>query len=142
MWIVEREESPDSDDFDPFSGVSGKLLDNLLFALGLARDRDVYVASIPGGVAAPEVAPSCCRTSLRLAIDRVQPRLVLALGNSAATALHESALSRGTVQSVALGDQAVTVMVTHGLKELLSDARVKAETWADLCRARQALGAS
>jgi len=139
MWIVEREEPTGGQPFDPFAGVSGKLLDNLLFALGLSRDDDVYVASVPNGAVAADAAVSCCRASLMRAINRVQPRLVLALGNAAATALDQSALPRGTVQALDIAGRAVAVMVTHGIDGLRTDARVKAETWADLCQARKLL---
>jgi len=139
MWVVERDEQSDGQSFDPFSGVSGKLLDNLLFALGLSRDRDVYITSVPSGAAAREAVVTCCRASLTRAINQVQPRLVLALGNVAATALDQAALSRGALHAAEFGDQTVAIMVTHGVEQLMADARIKAEIWADLCVARKAL---
>src|SRR5260364_366001 len=70
---------------EPFVGQAGRLLDNMLRAVGLARGQNVYIANVikcrPPGNRDPqpdEVAQ--CEPYLRRQIALIRPKLILALG--------------------------------------------------------------
>jgi DNA polymerase len=122
---------------EPFVGQAGKLLDNMLRALGLARGRDVYIANVikcrPPGNRDPqpdEVAK--CSPYLERQIALVRPKLILAMGRFAAQTLlqTESAIARlrGTVHHHA----GVPLVVTYHPAYLLRNLPDKAKAWADL----------
>jgi len=77
---------------EPFVGQAGKLLDNMLLAIKLKRGKNVYIANIvkcrPPGNRAPEADEvAACLPYLRRQIELIKPRLIVALGKTAATAL-------------------------------------------------------
>ncbi|MEO6410272.1 MAG: uracil-DNA glycosylase, partial [Burkholderiaceae bacterium] len=74
---------------EPFVGQAGRLLDNMLAALGLARGTNVYIANVqkcrPPGNRTPEPAEiEACRPYLDRQIALIRPKLIVALGKSAA----------------------------------------------------------
>ncbi len=76
----------------PSSGQAGRLLDNMLAALGLQRSKRVYIANVlkcrPPDNRAPEPAEAeACRPYLDRQIELIRPKLIVALGKSAATPL-------------------------------------------------------
>ncbi|MEO5766226.1 MAG: uracil-DNA glycosylase, partial [Casimicrobiaceae bacterium] len=77
---------------EPFVGQAGRLLDNMLAALGLARGSNVYIANVlkcrPPNNRTPEpLETAACRPYLDRQIALIEPKLVLALGRSAANTL-------------------------------------------------------
>ena len=131
----------------PLSGDPGKLLDNMLHAVGLSRERDVYVTPLvkcrptnaKGGERAPtaeEVA--ACRPFLERELALSGARTVLTLGQVAANGLLGRALQeplaglRGQVHQ--FGGKPLVTTLHPG--ELLRRGLDKALAWADLCRAR------
>lgn len=133
----------------PLAGDAGKLLDNMLHAVGLSRERDVYVTplvkcrpqSANGGERAPtqdEVA--ACRPFLERELALSGAGAVLTLGQIAANGLLERPLqeplasARGAVHQLA----GVPLVATLHPGELLRRGADKALAWADLCRARAA----
>src|SRR5205823_220705 len=74
---------------EPFVGQAGKLLDNMLAALDLKRGHDVYIANVvkcrPPGNRTPEPAETeACRLYLDRQIELIGPKVIVALGRSAA----------------------------------------------------------
>lgn len=135
----------------PLSGEAGKLLENMLHAVGLSRERDVYVTplvkcrpqSANGGERAPtqeEVA--ACRPFLERELALTQAGAVLTLGQVAANGLLDKPLqepllgTRGAVHQLA----GVPLVATLHPGELLRRGADKALAWADLCLARAADG--
>jgi DNA polymerase len=133
----------------PLTGEPGKLLDNMLLAVGMSRETDVYVtplvkcrpANANGGDRAPTLEEAAaCRPFLERERELTGAGLVLTLGQVAANGLLGKPLqeplagSRGTVH--ALG--AVPLVATLHPGELLRRGADKALAWADLCRARAA----
>ena len=131
----------------PLSGEPGKLLDNLLHAVGLSRERDAYVTPLVkcrpvnarGGERAPTLEEiTACRPFLERELALTGATTVLTLGQVAANGLLGRALNeplagvRGQVH--ALGD--VPLVATLHPGELLLRGADKALAWADLCRAR------
>ncbi len=137
---------------EPFVGKSGKLLDNMLASLQLQRGQNVYIANIvkcrPSDVNGNDRPPSeqeasACRPFLERQIALLQPRLMLALGRTAAVSLlqvdSETAVGslRGKVQQVPAPSLNTPVVVTYHPAYLLRKPIDKAKAWADLCLAQQ-----
>ncbi len=128
---------------EPFVGRAGKLLDEMLRAVGLDRST-VFIANIlkcrpPNNrdPAADEAA--ACRGYLERQIDMINPRLILAVGRIAAQQLlhSDSAVGRMRGRVHSLGDRQVPVVVTYHPAYLLRSPSQKRKVWADLCLARQ-----
>ncbi len=76
----------------PFVGRAGQLLDKMITAMGLSPERDVYVCNIikcrPPGNRRPEpVEMETCLPYLHEQLDIVSPKVIVALGNTAVSAL-------------------------------------------------------
>jgi len=132
----------------PLAGDPGKLLDNMLASVGMARERDVYVTNLikcrplspTGAERAPTAAEaSACRPYLERERTLTGATTVLTLGQIAANTLLGRPLAeplagvRGQVH--ALGEDATLIAMQHP-GELLRRGTDKAAAWADLCRAR------
>jgi DNA polymerase len=135
---------------EPFVGQAGKLLDNMLAAIGLTRigetPQSVYIANVlkcrPPGNRNPEPGEVAqCEPFLRRQIELVDPRLILVMGRSAAQALLGTDASiaslRGQVHHVDVGSRRVPVVVTYHPAYLLRNLGDKARSWADLVFARE-----
>ena len=129
---------------EPFVGQAGRLLDNMLAALGLARSRNVYIANVlkcrPPNNRTPEPGEvAACRPYLDRQIALIRPRLIVALGKSAATALlgREATIAslRGRVHDYA----GTPLVVTYHPAYLLRTLHDKAKAWEDLLLARRTL---
>jgi DNA polymerase len=138
---------------EPFVGQAGKLLDNMLRAIGLARDasqaeRAVFICNTlkcrPPRNRNPEPAESArCAPFLERQIELVQPRLLLAMGRFAAQSLlnTDEAIGRlrGRVHQRRVGTASVPVIVTYHPAYLLRTLADKARAWDDLCLAASVL---
>lgn len=133
----------------PLAGEAGKLLDNMLAAVDLSRERDVYVSNLVkcrpttanGGDRAPTAdEAAACRPFLQRELALTGAPTVLTLGQIAANGLLGKPLqeplagSRGAVH--AFGEASLVATLHPG--ELLRRGRDKAQAWVDLCRARAA----
>ena len=77
---------------EPFVGQAGRLLDNMLAALGMRRGANVYIAIVLKGRPPNNRNPepdevATCQPFLFRQIDMIRPRVVVALGTFAAHAL-------------------------------------------------------
>ncbi len=138
---------------EPFVGQAGRLLDNMLAAAGLGRDRagarGVFIANVlkcrPPGNRNPEADEVArCTPFLQRQIALLQPRIVVVLGRFAAQALLSTDASigslRGRVHAVAVNSpggvpRSVPVIVTYHPAYLLRNLADKAKSWDDLCLA-------
>ncbi|ATQ77960.1 uracil-DNA glycosylase [Massilia violaceinigra] len=148
-WFVAAGASTASDEKErqPVSGEPGKLLANMLAAVELSRDSNVYVTNLikcrptsaNGGDRAPSAEEAlACRPYLDRELALSGAPLVLTLGQIAANALQGKPLqetlagSRGQVHEVG----GVKLVATLHPGELLRRGADKALAWADLCLAR------
>lgn len=138
---------------EPFAGQAGQLLDNMLAAIKLKRGINVYLAnvvkcsgSIKRSPQADEIAQ--CASYLARQIELIQPRIIVALGHAAATALlgedREWNSLLGKVhgyRGFAKGSfpQTIPLIITHHPATLLLAPLNKAQTWRDLCLARDTM---
>ncbi len=140
-------DAPDADEDAeglPFAAQSGRLLDNMLAAIGLSRDGGVYLTNIvkcrPPAHGSPQQDEiRQCAGWLQAQVERVAPRLILALGRSAAQGL----LSVETPLPELRGQLHVQfgrpVLVSYHPTHLLRTPRDKAKAWEDLLRVRREL---
>jgi DNA polymerase len=126
---------------DPFVGQAGQLLDAMLAAIGMTRERDVFIANVlkcrPPANRNPEPEEVArCLPHLLRQVAMVKPRLILLMGRFAAHALLETDASiaslRGRVHQVA----ATPAIVTYHPAYLLRTPLDKAKSWEDLVFAR------
>lgn len=129
---------------EPFVGQAGKLLDNMLAAIGLARGEDVYIANAvkcrPPHNRTPESAElAACLPYLERQIDLVQPELLVALGRPAAQALLDIEVRIGAARGKLFEHRGIPVVVTYHPAYLLRNPQDKARAWEDLCFARRCM---
>ena len=129
---------------EPFVGQAGKLLDNMLLALKLKRGNKVYIANIvkcrPPNNRAPEADEvATCLPYLQRQIALLKPKVVVALGRTAANALlgREATLAslRGRVHDY----QGTPLVITYHPAYLLRTPLDKAKAWQDLSLAVQVI---
>jgi DNA polymerase len=129
---------------EPFVGAAGQLLDNMLAALGLARSEDVFIANVlkcrPPGNRAPEpLETAACRPYLDRQIELVAPRLLVALGKSAACTLLGIDASVASLRNRVHRYRDTPLIVTYHPAYLLRTPADKAKAWEDLLFARRTL---
>lgn len=149
LWMVAAGASTASDERErqPVSGEPGKLLLNMLAAVELSRESNVYVTNLikcrptsaNGGDRAPSAEEAAaCRPYLDRELALSGASMVLTLGQIAANALQGKPLqealagSRGQLHEVG----GVKLVATLHPGELLRRGADKALAWADLCLAR------
>ncbi len=146
-WLVVGEAPGENEDLqgEPFVGAAGKLLDNMLKALGLDRHHKVYIANVlkcrPPANRNPlpqEVAQ--CEPFLRRQIQLLQPRIILAMGRFAVQSLLGSNDPIGKLRGRVHRHGEIPVVVTYHPAYLLRNPADKARAWDDLCLALDALG--
>lgn len=128
----------------PFVGKAGQLLNNMIAAMGLQREQ-VYIANIvkcrPPGNRVPEPAEAnTCSPFLLQQIDIVRPRVIVALGATAATYLLGVRQSLASLRGRWHGTRGAKLVVTYHPAYLLRDPRQKGEAWKDLQMAMAELG--
>jgi DNA polymerase len=122
-------------------GQAGKLLDNMLKALGLARDSKVYIANVlkcrPPGNRNPEPDEVArCEPFLRRQVQLLQPKIILAMGRFAVQSLLGTSEPIGKLRGQAHQYLGVPVVATYHPAYLLRNLPEKAKAWADLCFAQ------
>jgi uracil-DNA glycosylase family 4 len=140
---------------EPFVGQAGRLLDNMLAALDLARSgttpKSVYIANVlkcrPPGNRNPEPEEVArCDPFLKRQIELVDPKVIVVMGRFAAQSLLGTDASiaslRGKVHRIAVAGRDVPVVVTYHPAYLLRNLADKAKSWADLCLARKVVAKS
>jgi DNA polymerase len=138
-WLIVGEGPGAEEDArgEPFVGQAGKLLDNMLSAIGLARGNDVYIANVvkcrpPGNrTPAPEEADSCA-AYLDRQIDLIEPRLIVALGKVAAHRLLGRDATLGSLRKTVHQYRGIPLVVTYHPAYLLRNLTDKAKAWEDL----------
>jgi DNA polymerase len=147
-WMIVGEAPGEHEDIqgEPFVGAAGKLLDNMLKAMGCSREHNVYIANVlkcrpPGNRnPAPEEITQCA-PYLERQVALLRPKVIVAMGRFAVQTLLADSVPQ--VQTIPLGKlrgqvfsyQGVPVIVTYHPAYLLRSLQEKAKSWADLCLA-------
>jgi len=142
-WMLIGEAPGENEDRqgEPFVGQAGKLLDNMLRSLSLARDTNVYIANVikcrPPGNRNPEPDEVArCEPFLQRQVALVRPKLIVALGRFAAQSLLKTDASISSLRGRVHEYEGVPVIVTYHPAYLLRSLHDKAKSWQDLCLAR------
>lgn len=146
MFVGEAPGEQEDERGEPFVGLAGGLLDRMLAAIGVARDRDAFIANVlkcrPPRNRDPlpeEVAR--CEPFLQRQIELLQPRVIVALGRFAAQSLLRTddaiARLRGRVHRLQVGERDIPLVVTYHPAYLLRNLPDKSRAWADLRLARR-----
>jgi uracil-DNA glycosylase family 4 len=131
---------------DPFVGQAGKLLDNMLAAIGLSRRKNVYIANVlkcrpPGNRNPSPGEVEQCSPHLLKQIELIKPKLILAMGRFAAQTLLKSDASIASLRGRVHRYAGVPLIVTYHPAYLLRTLEDKAKTWEDLVFARKTMQA-
>lgn len=145
MFVGEGPGAEEDQRGEPFVGQAGRLLDNMLAAIGLERGKGVYVANAvkcrPPHNRTPERAElTACLPYLERQIALVQPTLLIALGRPAAQALLDRDVAISAARGKRFERKGIPVVVTYHPAYLLRNPQDKAKAWEDLCYARRLMG--
>jgi uracil-DNA glycosylase family 4 len=129
---------------EPFVGQAGKLLDNMLAAIGLRRGENVYIANVlkcrPPGNRNPEPGEvEKCTPFLKEQIALIQPKLIIAMGRFAAQTLLASDATIASMRGRVFRYEGVPLIVTYHPAYLLRNLPDKAKAWADLLFAKKSM---
>ncbi len=126
----------------PFVGVSGQLMDRMFDAIGMSRERDLYITNIlfwrPPGNRTPTLAEQAvCMAFTRRHIELARPKVLVLAGGTAAKSVldtNEGIMRlRGKWTSLGLDDgSAVPTLPTFHPAYLLRTPASKRQSWSDL----------
>lgn len=135
---------------EPFVGRSGKLLDAMMTAMHMKRGENVYIANVVKCRASNEAGKdrqpteeeaATCMPYLERQIDLIKPKIMVALGKTAAVALLNTGrdVSLGSLRNrehfFRNGGRKIPLVVTYHPSYLLRTPAGKKQAWQDLCRA-------
>ena len=142
-WMLIGEAPGENEDKqgEPFVGQAGRLLDNMLRSLDLARGQNVYIANVlkcrPPGNRNPEPDEVVrCEPYLKRQVELVRPKVIVALGRFAAQSLLKTDASISSLRGRVHEYEGVPVIVTYHPAYLLRSLPEKTKAWTDLCLAR------
>ncbi len=143
-WLVVGEAPGEQEDRQgqPFVGRSGQLLDAMLSAVGMSRERDVFIANVikcrpPGNRNPKPEEIAACSPYLKRQIALLQPERILVLGRFAAQTLLGTDATigslRGRVHHMKTDEgREIPVIVSYHPAYLLRSPVEKARAWQDL----------
>jgi uracil-DNA glycosylase family 4 len=134
---------------EPFIGQAGRLLDNMLLALGLRRGDNAYIANVvkcrPTDREGRDRPPTseeaaACLPYLQRQIELIKPTVLVALGKTAAISLLglDPNTSVGTLRGKVHRYGDLPLVVTYHPAYLLRKLTEKGKVWNDLCLAIEA----
>jgi uracil-DNA glycosylase family 4 len=144
MFVGEGPGADEDEQGEPFVGRAGQLLNNMITAMGIKRE-DVYIANVvkcrPPGNRTPE-NDECdtCSPFLLRQIEVIQPKVIVALGATAAKTLLAVNDSMGNLRGRWYDFKGSRLAVTYHPSYLLRDPRQKKEAWKDLQMVMKYLG--
>jgi len=146
LFIGEGPGADEDEQGDPFVGQAGKLLDAMFAAIGIARGREVYIANVvkcrpPGNRTPTPDEALACAPYLDRQIELVRPKLIVALGKTAALRLLGTEASLASLRGKVHRYKDIPVIVTYHPAYLLRSLPEKAKAWEDLLFARRTLRA-
>jgi DNA polymerase len=139
-WLFIGEAPGQDEDLkgEPFVGRAGRLLNEVIFSLGLKRE-EVYIANIlkcrpPNNRDPSQDEIQSCTTYLQQQIKMISPKIIIAVGRVAAQHLLNTDLTmaklRGTVHSY--GSESIPLITIYHPAYLLRSPSKKYKVWSDL----------
>jgi DNA polymerase len=128
----------------PFVGRAGKLLDKMILAIGFER-KDVYICNVvkcrpPENRSPLPDEASICSPFLFRQIEALAPRVVCALGLSAAQTLLGKSVAMSQLRGRVHFWRGIPLMCTYHPAYLLRSPSQKAAVWRDLKEVIRLLG--
>ena len=144
LFIGEGPGAEEDEQGEPFVGQAGRLLDGMMAAIGIKRGRDAYIANVvkcrPPGNRTPTLEEAAaCAPFLDRQIDLIRPRIIVALGKTAAMRLLQTEVSLGSLRGRVHRYRGTPLVVTYHPAYLLRTLLDKAKAWEDLLLARSTL---
>lgn len=126
---------------EPFVGRAGKLLNDILKAIKFERE-EVYIANIvksrpPGNRTPTADEMDACFPYLNKQIELIQPKLILALGLTAAQGLLKKRDSLTKMRGNVYDYKGINTMVTYHPAALLRNPHWKRGCWEDVQKFRK-----
>jgi DNA polymerase len=131
----------------PFVGRAGQLLDKMLAAIGLS-EADVHITNVvywrpPGNRTPTPQEALACRPFLERQIELVAPKMLVAVGGSAAKEVLGAAEGvmrlRGKWREIQVGDKKIPAIATLHPAYLLRTPAAKQLAWMDLLQIKSKL---
>lgn len=121
----------------PFVGAAGKLLDQMLRAMGFDRFRNAYILNVvkcrpPGNRAPTEEERERCRPNLEAQLALIRPAIVVLLGATAIQAFIDPGARVSRVRGQWVVRDGRWLMPTYHPAALLRNPGWKREAWEDL----------
>jgi len=144
QWLVVGDAPGDEESASgqPFAGEAGRLLDNMLKAVGLSRTGEgaagaylMHATQCPTPDArnpSPDEL-STCSAYLSRKVALAKPRVIVAMGRFAMQALLQTTEPLGKMRGQVHRYQGVPVVVTYPPAYLLRNQADKGKAWEDLC---------
>jgi uracil-DNA glycosylase len=145
QWLIIGEAPGAEEDRqgEPFVGRAGKLLNNMLLAIGLKRE-EVYIANIvkcrpPNNREPVPVEAQTCAPYLARQVALIKPKIILALGRVAAQNLLKTDRPVGSLRGKRFYYEQtdIPVIVTYHPAYLLRSPQEKRKAWQDLLAAKE-----
>ncbi len=127
----------------PFVGPAGKLLTQILAAIGLPRES-VYICNVlkhrpPGNRNPLPDEVTACQPYLVRQVELIRPKVILALGTFAAQTLLDTKSTMGKLRESIHQYHGIPLVVTYHPAALLRNPSWKRPTWEDVQFARRLL---
>jgi len=144
LFVGEGPGADEDEQGEPFVGQAGRLLDSMLAATGLKRGREVYIANVvkcrpPGNRTPTPEESAACAGYLDRQIELIAPKLIVALGKTAATRLLGTESSLASLRGRVHRYRGTPLVVTYHPAYLLRSLPEKSKAWEDLLLARRSL---
>jgi DNA polymerase len=152
-WMVVGEAPGELEDAsgEPFVGNAGRLLDQMLGAIGIDRPKDAFITNVlkcrpPHNRDPLPMEVARCEPYLLRQVALAAPRVILVLGRFAAQSLlgTDATISslRGRVHRYGVEGRDIPLVVTYHPAYLLRTLPDKSKAWADLRLARRTFDAA
>jgi DNA polymerase len=121
----------------PFVGKAGQLLDKMLSAIGLSREKNCFIANVvkcrppENREPQPEEAAACLPFLTRQ-ISILKPRMILCAGRIASQTLLETGAPLGSLRGCLSDYKGIPLLPTYHPSALLRDESKKRPAWEDL----------
>lgn len=151
-WMIVGEAPGEEEDAsgEPFVGAAGKMLNQMLLAIGVSREQ-VFIVNILK--CRPPLMPSgkqrdpkqeevtSCQHFLMKQINRVKPKVILAVGRVATQNLLQTKETIGHLRgnTFTLTDTQIPLVATFHPAYLLRSPTEKSKVWSDLVVAKKVL---
>ena len=143
MFVGEGPGQVEDETGRPFVGRAGELLNQIIQSIGLNR-TDVFIANAvkcrpPGNRKPLPDEMAACMPFLERQIELIRPKVLVALGATAAEALLQTRRSLGELRGRVHSYRNIPLVVTYHPAALLRNPNWKKPTWDDIRIARQLL---